>query len=158
MHLHIYGSANWAKYTKGLWSLSFLPSKWDYWEIGQLNKLFLFVKDIGNVYIFAWESKKFMLSLNVFCDFQYFLKIVSTHFTSQCPKCLFNMNNHKDPDGWVISVERSSRWTEPWGNIYKKDTTFFLLFLGKGFPILENFYKIFGWNKWAVFSVVPFTR
>ena len=42
---------------QGLWTLSFLPSKWDYWEMGQLNKLFLFVKDIGNVYIFAWESK-----------------------------------------------------------------------------------------------------
>ena len=94
---------------QGLWTLSFLPSKWDYWEIGQLNKLFLFVKDIGNIYIFAWESKKFMLFLNVFCDFQYFLKIVFTHFTSHCPKCLFHMNNHKDPAGWVISVERSSR-------------------------------------------------
>ena len=94
---------------EGLWTLSFLPSKWDYWEIGQLNNFFLFVKDIKNVYIFAWESKMFMLFLNVFCDFQYFLKIVSTHFTSHCPKCLFNMNNHKDPAGWVISVERSSR-------------------------------------------------
>ena len=55
------------------------------------------------------NKKTFMLFLNVFCDFQFFLKIVSTHFTSHCPKFLFHMNNHKDPAGWVIYVERSSR-------------------------------------------------
>ena len=143
---------------KGLWTLRFLPSKWDYWEIGQLNNFFLFVKDIRNVYIFAWESK------NVHAVFKCVLwfSVISLNcfhtFHQSFPKCLFHMNNHKDPAGWVISVERSSRWTEPWGNVNKKCTTFFLLFLGKGFPILDNFYKILGWNKWAVFPVVPFTQ
>ena len=101
-------------------------------------------------------KKTFMLDFNVFCDFQYFLKIFSTHFTSHCPKCLFHRKRHKDSAGWVIYVERSSKWTAPWGNINKKGTIF--LFLGKGFPIFDNFYKILGWNKWAVFPVVPFTR
>ena len=40
---------------KGLWTLSFLPSRLDYWENCPLNKLFDFVKDIGNCYIFDWE-------------------------------------------------------------------------------------------------------
>ena len=61
-----------------------------------------------------------MLFLNLSCDFQFFLIICSTHFTSHWPKCFFHMNNHKNPAGWVIPVERISRWTKPWGNINKK--------------------------------------
>ena len=54
-----------------------------------------------------------------------FLKILFKHFTSHCSKCLFHMNNRKYPAGWMISVERILRWTEPWGNINKKAITFY---------------------------------
>ena len=96
------------------------------------------------------NQKTCMLFFEVFCDFQ-FSSSLSTHFTNLCPKCLFHMNNHKDPDGLVISVEIISRWTEPQGNIYENGTRFFLVFLCSSFPILDNFYKTLGWNKWAVF-------
>ena len=72
--------------------------------------------------------------------FSFFLEIFSTHFTSS--KCLFHMNNHKDPAGWVISVESISSWTEPQGNIYKKSTILFFIIPRQGFfhfwKLLQN--------------------
>ena len=54
------------------------------------------------------------------------------------------MNNHKDPAGLVISVERISRWTEPQVNIKQKGTIFLLLFLGKDF----SHFREFSHNPW----------
>ena len=86
---------------------------------------------------FTGNQKMFKLFLKVFCDFQFFREIFPTHFTSQCPKCLFHMNNHKDAAGWVIYVERVSRWTEPQGSIYKKGTYFFFI-PRQGFSLLRQ--------------------
>ena len=111
---------------QGLWTLSFLPSKWDYWEIGQLNKLFLFVKYIWNVYIFALESKKRSCCFKMrFVIFSIFLKLFPHISPVIALNAFCHMNNLKDPAGWVINVERSSRWTELWGNINKTGTIFF---------------------------------
>ena len=71
------------------------------------------------------NQKTLMLFFKVLGDFQFIIKVFSTHFSNHCPKFIYHMNNHKDPDGWVISVEIISRWTEPQGNIYKKAPNFF---------------------------------
>ena len=135
-------------------TLSFLPSEWDYCDNCQLNKLFDFVKDLGIFYIFAWESINFHAVLNVFCDFQLFLKIFSTHFTSHCPKCLFHMNNHKDPSSWVISVDRISRLTKPWGNINKK-TYFFYYYSKAGFSHFRQILQNLGLKEMSGFPSSP---
>ena len=41
-------------------------------------------------------QKKHML-FNVFCEFLFSLKNISTPLTLHCPKCLFHMDNHMDP-------------------------------------------------------------
>ena len=41
-----------------LWTLSFLPSKWDYWKNRRLNKISDFLNDIRNFHICDWEPKK----------------------------------------------------------------------------------------------------
>ena len=50
-------------------ALSFLPSKWDYRENCPLNKLFGFVKYIGNFISLPGKKNLFMLFLNAFCNF-----------------------------------------------------------------------------------------
>ena len=42
---------------KGQWILDLLPSKWDYWENLQINKLFDLVKYTKTCYIFHWDLK-----------------------------------------------------------------------------------------------------
>ena len=135
--------------------LMFLPSKGDYRENCPLNKLFDFVKYFWIFLIFAWEEKVFHVVFKGVLWFSVFLKIFSTNITSHCPRCLFHLNNHKDSAGWVITLERISRWTELNGNINKKGTIFFLLFLGRVFPFLEDFNKILGWKEINCFPSSP---
>ena len=119
-----------------------------------INKLFDVVKYIGFFLSSTGNHKMGMLILKVFYWFSYFLKFFSTHFTSHYPKCIFHLNNHKDPAGWEISVERISRRTEPQGNIYKTGTifnkgmvhiVFFIFYLYVIHPLSDCFWK--SWNK-----------
>ena len=87
------------------------------------------------------NQKMFILVLKVFCDFFLLFQICLTHFTRHCPKCLFYINNHKDPPGSVISVERVSRWTEPRGNINKKAQFSFIIPRQGFFPFQTIFTK-----------------
>ena len=63
-----------------------------------------------------------MFSYVKFC-----LEIHSTHLTMPCLKCLFHMENHIELASIVIFVERISRQTVTWENIWKKVTWLFLV-------------------------------
>ena len=94
----------------------------DYWS---QCWTFGFCKRFLKSWYLRLEYKKFMFILHVFCDFPFFLKNLSIHFTWKCFKYLFHMNKHIYEIVLVTCVEESSRWNGRWRNIGKKAQTFF---------------------------------
>ena len=103
------------------------------------------MKYIGNVYIFAWESKKVHAAFKCVLWFPHISPVIALNVFSKW------IITKIQPAGWYL-------WKEVQDELNPEETftkkAQFFLFLGKGFPILDNFYKILGWNKWAVFPVV----
>ena len=87
-------------FQQGLWTLSFLPSKYDYWHDCQLNKLLDFLKDV--LYVF------------------YTLIITKIKLA-----------------GWFTWKEFQDELSP--NETSTKKALFFLLFLGRGFPIFGSF-------------------
>ena len=76
-----------------------LAGKWDYWENLTLNKLFDLVKYTKKNIFHCDLKQNVHAALKCFVIFSFSLKFLFTHITSHCPKCIFQMNNHKDPAG-----------------------------------------------------------
>ena len=100
------------------------------------------------LYLSLGIKKIFMLVVN------FFLEIFFTHFTSYCPKCLFNWNNHKDPAGSVISVEIIARWNKSQRNIYKKKYIDFII-PRPGFSHFRQLLQIPGLKEMSGFPRSP---
>ena len=64
----------------------------------------------------------------MFCDSPSFLEVISTHFTMQCFKCIFHMDNHTDMVGAVTFVDlKKIKWYTQ-KHLLKKSHYFFFRF------------------------------
>ena len=130
------------------------------WDKLRLLKTMIFLESLGffKMCLKSWylqsETKFFPVI------FSFFLEILTTLWTMQCPNYLFHMDNHIDQVMCVSFVEKVSRWNSASKNIYNKKKLIFFGLLVKDIKISYIFYKIqnFQGPSWASIFATCLTK